>query len=117
MLKMTVWRFALFLIIISGLVVFISIVVGSPDKKNVIFKEDAEFPPNFFFGTAYSDFQTAGLSPASDWAFEWEKIADIAQKDSIAKKGVNHKPIHPGIANDLFNRYREDFYFAHQIRN
>ncbi len=36
-----------------------------PGKTTTKF-EDIIFPKNFFFGTAYSDFQTAGLAPASD---------------------------------------------------
>lgn len=77
--------------------------------------ENIQFPKNFFFGTAYSDFQTAGFSPASDWANEWDKYSETLEKDSIAKKRVIQKPIHPGIANDFFNRYPEDFDLASQI--
>lgn len=83
-------------------------------SKDIVL-EDIQFPKNFFFGSAYSDFQTAGLAPASDWAYEWDKYTNILEKDSIAKKGVNKKPIHPGIANDLFNRYKEDIDLASQI--
>lgn len=83
-------------------------------QKNVAF-EDIKFPKKFFFGTAYSDFQTAGLSPASDWAHDWDKISDAIQKDSIAKKGVSQKPVYPGNANDLFNRYKDDFDLAGEI--
>lgn len=77
--------------------------------------EDLEFPKNFFFGSAYSDFQTSGLSPTSDWGVEWNKIADTLEKDSLAKKGLKRKAVHPGVANDLFNRYREDFDLASEI--
>ncbi|MEK7138936.1 MAG: family 1 glycosylhydrolase [Patescibacteria group bacterium] len=77
--------------------------------------KDIVFPEKFFFGTAYSDFQTAGLAPASDWASEWEKIADLLEKDSLAKKKLERKATHPGTANDLFNRYKEDFDLASQV--
>src|SRR3989344_1156294 len=63
--------------------------------------EDAVFPENFFFGSAYSDFQTAGISKASDWH---EYIQNI--KSPL---------VGPGIANDLFNRYQEDFDLAGEI--
>ena len=71
-----------------------------PENKNFI-TEDINFPKNFFFGSAYSDFQTVGISEASDWH---EYIQ-------------NMKPpqVGPGIANDLFNRYQEDFDLAEKI--
>jgi len=86
----------------------------TPAKKpadEVVFK-DAIFPENFFFGTAYSDFQTAGLAPKSDWAVRWNEYSDILKKDSIAKKGLVRDPVHPGVANDLFNRYKEEYDLA-----
>lgn len=82
--------------------------------EDIIFA-DIQFPKKFFFGTAYSDFQTAGFSPASDWANEWDNYAAILEKNSIAKKRVSQKPVYPGIANDLFNRYKEDIDLASQI--
>lgn len=79
--------------------------------KSVVL-EDIKFPQQFFFGTAYSDFQTQGLAPASDWSVEWEKLAEILKKDSLAKKGLDREPVHSGTANDLYSRYKEDFDMA-----
>lgn len=97
------------LLVIVGLIIYASFAEERVSPKEF---NDLVFPEDFFFGTAYSDFQTAGLSPASDWANEWDKIADILKKDSIAKKGLDREPIYPGTANDLFNRYKEDFDLA-----
>lgn len=135
MWKFVFWRLVFFTFIAFGSVMAVSFIVeknkinkeidvrqetpplkvstGLP-SKNIVF-EDIKFPENFFFGTAYSDFQTAGLSPASDWAHDWDMLSAIIQKDTFAKKGINKIPIHPGIANDLFNRYKEDFDLAEQI--
>ncbi len=63
--------------------------------------KDDKFPDNFFFGSAYSDFQTTGISETSDWY-------DYVNSVKAPKVG-------PGIANDLFNRYQEDFRLAGQI--
>ena len=87
--------------------------LSQTSPKNVVF-EDVVFPENFFFGTAYSDFQTQGLAPASDWAYDWSQIADALEKDSLAKKGLQRKAIHSGTANDLYARYKEDFDVAVQ---
>ena len=62
---------------------------------------DLEFPKKFFFGSAYSDFQTAGISETSDWY-------DYVNSFKPPQVG-------PGIANDLFHRYKEDFDAASQI--
>ncbi len=82
-----------------------------PVSKNKIF-EDIVFPDDFFFGTSYSDFQTQGLSPNSDWEVNWDKLTEILKKDSIAKKGLEQEPVYPGTANELYERYREDFDLA-----
>ena len=95
-----------------GLIIALIIFAGEPVPE--IKFEDAVFPQNFFFGTAYSDFQTQGLAPASDWAHEWNRLAEALEKDSLAKKGLKRKAIHSGTANDLYNRYKEDFYIAGQ---
>lgn len=71
-----------------------------PENKNPVIK-DIEFPKNFFFGTAYSDFQTTGISETSDWY-------DYVQK-------MKPPQVKPGIGNDFFNRYKEDFDLASQI--
>ena len=63
--------------------------------------ENIVFPNNFFFGTAYSDFQTTGISQTSDW---YEYINNLEPPQ-----------IGPGIGNDLFNRYKEDFNLAGQV--
>lgn len=63
--------------------------------------KDISFPDNFFFGSAYSDFQTAGISEASDWY-------EYVQKMKPPQVG-------PGVANDFFNRYKEDFDLAGKI--
>lgn len=67
-------------------------------KPTEVKLEDIKFPKNFFFGTAYSDFQTTGISKTSDW-YEYVN---------------NMKPpqINPGVGNDFFNRYKEDFDLA-----
>src|SRR6202795_426967 len=62
---------------------------------------DLKFPKNFFFGSAYSDFQTAGISETSDWY------------DYV--NGFKPPQVGPGIGNDLFHRYKEDFDAAHDI--
>src|SRR3989344_4203738 len=133
MWRWILYRLALFAFIIWGSILTIRFVIernkinreqpseskSVSDKKeesppeSITFK-DITFPKNFFFGTASSDFQTAGLSPASDWANEWEKMTDILKKDSRAKRGLAREPLYPGNANDLFNRYREDFDIAGQ---
>ncbi len=105
------FRYAFLLSIIVGAALIFYHFSSGQEQDQVEFR-DLTFPDNFFFGTAYSDFQTAGLAPASDWANEWDKIADILEKDSLAKKGLKRKAIHPGVANDLFNRYQEDFNLA-----
>lgn len=71
-----------------------------PENKNFV-PEDIEFSKDFFFGTAYSDFQTTGISETSDWY-------DYVQKMKPPQVG-------PGIGNDFFNRYKEDFDLAGQI--
>src|SRR3990167_8233168 len=78
----------------------------STQKTRVSFysEEDLIFPDNFLFGTAYSDFQTAGLGPKSDWSVNWNRIKEITEED-FRKKGTPREGIHPGIANDLYNRY------------
>ena len=77
--------------------------------------EDIEFPKDFFFGTAYSDFQTAGLSPTSDWSKYWDEIAKNVAKNSLVKRKINLTPTPSGNANDLFHRYKEDFDLGGQI--
>ena len=42
-------------------------------------------------------------------------MVDMIEKDSIAKRGLTRKALHPGTANDLFNRYQEDFDLAGQV--
>ncbi len=97
------------LLVIIGLIIYVSFADEKSPPKEF---HDLVFQENFFFGTAYSDFQTAGLAPRSDWENEWTKYVDILKKDSIAKKGVEREPIYPGVANDLFNRYKEEFDIA-----
>ena len=73
---------------------------NEPENKNYV-PEDIEFPKDFFFGTAYSDFQTTGISETSDWY-------DYVQK-------MKPPQVSPGVGNDFFNRYKEDFDLAGQI--
>src|SRR3990167_1323103 len=70
---------------------------NEPENKNYV-PEDIEFPKDFFFGTAYSDFQTTGISETSDWY-------DYVQK-------MKPPQVSPGVGNDFFNRYKEDFDLA-----
>ena len=70
------------------------------ESKKVEFK-DIEFPQKFFFGTAYSDFQTTGISESSDW---YEYVQNMKSPQ-----------VGPGIGNDFFNRYKEDFDLAGQL--
>jgi len=124
MAKMVLWRLIFLAFIIWGSIITISFVLernrinqnhpssqassnektAEPKKKSENKKfvpEDIEFSKNFFFGTAYSDFQTTGISETSDW------YAYIN----------NLKPplIGPGVGNDFLNRYKEDFDLAGQI--
>ncbi len=71
-----------------------------PENKIPI-PEDIEFPKNFFFGTAYSDFQTTGISKTSDW------------NDYI--NTLKPPLVGPGVGNDFFNRYKEDLDMAGQL--
>ncbi len=122
--KFVIWRLAFFAFIICGSVMTISFVLErneinrshppsqtssekkavevkkKPENKNYV-PEDIDFPKNFFFGTAYSDFQTTGISEASGWY-------DYVQKMKPPQVG-------PGIGNDFFNRYKEDFDLAGQL--
>lgn len=123
MIKIVIWRLAYLAFIVWGSIMVISFVLernefnrnnppqpstdkmatepkGGLENKNFV-PEDIEFPKNFFFGSAYSDFQTVGISKESDWY-------EYVQKMKPPQVG-------PGIANDFFNRYREDFDFAGQI--
>lgn len=133
MIKAVLWRFAF--LVFAFLVIFrigyfisernevnrekfqpekLSVKTNIKTSTSKFVSEDIIFSPDFFFGTASSDFQTAGLSPASDWAHEWEKMTEILKNDSIAKKGLTKEAIRPGVANDFFNRYKEDFDLASQ---
>ena len=62
---------------------------------------DVEFPKDFFFGTASSDFQTTGGNGASDW------VGHIA----------TFKPpqVGPGVGSDFLHHYTEDFDQAREI--
>lgn len=75
----------------------------SVKKPDFNLTKDMEFPPEFLFGTAYSDFQTAGVSPTSDWYEFTGKL----------------KPpyVGSGIANDFYNRYKEDFDLAAEFHD
>jgi len=78
-----------------------------PSPKNKDLKtsgpeiKDLYFPKKFFFGTAYSDFQTAGIDENSDWH-------DYVSTMKPPQMG-------PGVGNDFFNRYREDFDLADKL--
>ncbi len=124
MLRIAVWRLLFFVFIISGSIMTIRFVLErnkinqnqfpqqtsmeekvvqpkkEPENKNFVAK-DIEFPKNFFFGTAYSDFQTTGISKTSDW---YDYINNL-------------KPplVGPGEGNDFFNHYKEDFDIAGQL--
>ena len=90
------------------------VAVPPPIKKIEKQFEDIIFPKDFFFGTASSIFQTAGLGPNSDWEFYWQKIA-LAINADFKSKGVDRKAIYPGTADDFFTRYKEDADLAGQI--
>ena len=72
-----------------------------PKKMDFTSNKDLIFPKKFLFGTAYSDFQTAGIGSKSDW----HKFISELKEPKIG----------PGIGNDLYTRYREDFNLAGQI--
>ncbi|MBI2064605.1 MAG: glycoside hydrolase family 1 protein [Candidatus Yanofskybacteria bacterium] len=68
-----------------------------PEEKDLVLK-DIEFPDNFFFGTASSDFQTTGGNGLTDWNLYI---------------GTFKPPlIGPGKGTDFLNRYKEDFDLA-----
>ena len=77
---------------------------GIPSDKKIINVEsrDIEFPKNFFFGTASSDFQTTGGNGQNDWQ---EHILNIKPP----KTG-------PSIGTDFLNRYKEDFNLAKEVK-
>lgn len=124
MFKMVSWRLAFLVLGIWGFIMITSFVLErnkinsnssppqtSSNKKSVELKKtsesknytpkDIEFPKDFFFGSAYSDFQTTGISETSDWY-------DYVQKMKPPQVG-------PGIGNDFFNRYKEDLDLAGQL--
>lgn len=124
MLKMVVWRLILFIFIILGSLISIHFTSDknktgqhsplpeiSEIKKPTEYKtepennknieENIEFPKNFFFGSAYSDFQTTGISETSDW---YDYINNLESP-----------LVGPGVGNDFFNRYKEDFDMAGRL--
>lgn len=132
MIKMALFRLAFFAFIILGSITVVRFVLErnmvnqnyppsqtssdkkvvelkkEPQNKNLAF-EDIEFPENFFFGTASSDFQTTSGTTNSDWYFFLEKMrADSA-------KNNKNKIILPGNGTDFLNRYKEDFDAASEI--
>ena len=68
--------------------------------------EDVQFPEEFFFGTASSDFQTTSGTTNSDWHDFIEKTKRESPKDKI---------ILPGNGTDFLSRYKEDFDAAQEI--
>ena len=67
------------------------------EKKSLVL-EDIEFPKNFFFGTASSDFQTTGGNGLTDW--------------NLYVKNFKLPLVGPGKGTDFLNRYKEDFDLA-----
>ncbi len=76
-------------------------------KENSLIFEDIEFPNNFFFGTASSDFQTTGGTGNSDWN-DYINASQGKNKEGVIFVG-------PENGTDFLNRYKEDLNMAGQI--
>lgn len=66
--------------------------------------QDIEFPENFLFGTAYSDFQIAGVNKNSDWYKHAQKTFPFPMNRYSEITNQN-----------LINQFREDFYLGGKI--
>jgi len=81
------------------------------EKAKKINFEDIEFPEEFFFGTASSDFQTTGGNGRTDWdAYIQECIRSGRCREKSETPFVG-----PGNGTDFLNRYTEDFDLAEGI--
>ena len=80
------------------------VVVNSPVVKPAAEFQDIKFPDNFLFGTAYSDFQIAGINKNSDW---------YEHANNTFPPPINR---YSGITNqDLIKQFKEDFSLGEKI--
>lgn len=83
-----------------------------PENKSYI-PEEIEFPKDFFFGTASSDFQTTGGTGISDWNLYVDNCIKFQKK---CRQADDPRPfVGPGIGTDFLNRYKEDLDLAEGI--